>query len=280
MLVLALLACENPISNAVLLADEAFATALPGAERLGLPANLRALPLSGDEPLLDEAAAAAAGFEPLLTPLVTAGEVLRSTTPSERGPTHRLYEPLALSSPEGAARPTYWVRATLTRAGDAGAILWTLEGAPTADGPWSTLGSGRHEPDGTGSLTWDLATLDAIVGGIPGDELRITYDDHGIEEGRTVEFTFPPRLDFPLYYAFYADAGFSFTRRMPLADTHPYPTLVTLVVLPDGRGLAEGLWVRDDVEYPFFLCWDTTGDRVHADGALPPMGSSADCPAL
>lgn len=280
MLLTALFACENPISNAVFEADSDFAAALPGAVRLGLPARLRDLPEGGDELLLPEARAAAGEIEPLITSVVALGEVLRTTDPTERSPTHRLFAPRTLTAPAGSSVPTYWIRADLTRAAEDADIDWTVEAAVSADGPWTRLAWGQHAPDGLGELTWDAPVLSALVGdGGTYEALTVTYDEGASRDERTVELEFPPTLGPATFYAFVGDSGFGFSRPMDLTGEGPTPAGVTLVVLPDGAGRAEGARLQGLEEVPFTTCWDSAGVRVYGSGGagFPASGDAGAC---
>lgn len=279
-MLLFLLACNNPISNAAITADEDFLEALPGSNRLAFPQHFRERPTGGDEEFLEVAGRAADDLDALLAPFVFVGDVLRSTEPSERSASHRLFDARTISSPDGALQPSWWVRANLTRAGEFADILWTIEGALAPEGPWTTLAQGRHATDGVGSMTWYAPEMATLLGiDVPVDRLEVDYTDARDGSPREVVLRLPEAYGFPVEYAFYDEVGFQF----PLEDAlgTEAPAILVMVNLPDRRGRVDGVLFLDE-ERPFTTCWDASGDRVYASGTagLPEIGTEGACPTL
>ena len=278
MLLLALLACDSPISNELFEADEAFLAALPRASRTGLPGRLRALPEGGDEPVLEAARAATARLEPLVTTMTHLGEVLRNTPPDGRSPTHRTFDARPVSLPDGP--DPFQLRADLVRVDEDSELTWTLEAAPSAEGPWSVLARGLHTPDGNGAFTWDAPVLADLRGHeAVYDVATVSYEDPGRADQRVVRIDFPVGLDLPESYALHGEQGLSFVASLDLDGLAPLPSLVTVGLLDEGRGRAEGVQLEGETERAFTTCWNAAGDRVYASGeGLASEGQADACP--
>lgn len=276
MLLFAMLACENPISNELFEADETFLVALPGTGRTGFPANLRALPVA-DDPLLVATRSAAERLEPLLARVNHVGETLRSTSPDERSPTHRTFAARPITLPERL--DPFYVRADLVRADADSEVVWSIDAATDQEGPWETIARGVHEPDGSGTATWH----DGLIASVSGtssdyDDLTIAYDDPGPAEQRAVELTFAVGLGLPEAYSFEGDEAFGFFGVVDLGSVGPLPSFIATWSASDGRGRAEGIQLLDEAERPFVVCWDATGARVFAEGeGIEATGSAASC---
>lgn len=282
-MLLLLLACDNPISNAVFMADRDFLDALPGPDRMGFPANLRGL-TAGDEPLLAYAGQAANDLLPVTASMITIGDIFRSTEPIERTPTSRRYaaRPITLEGSE----TTWWMRADLTRAADAAPIQWVIEGAIEEDGPWRAVAEGRHGADGVGSFTWFtpvVAELSSTGGNHPLADVE--YLDSNRDGLREVSFTFPAPFVLPATFGFVGDVGFAFTGAFDFAaagNDAPVALYAIVFALPDHSGFSEGFIFQDEAEMAFKTCWDEGGNRTYAGGppVVEPTGDESLCAAL
>jgi hypothetical protein len=285
MLLALLLACDNPISNAVFLADEDFLAALPGPSRLGFPANLRSLDTT-DEPILAFAGEAARDLEPVIETMALVGEVFRSAPPAERTPTSRRYDPRAITLP--GTSQTWWMRADLGRATEEAPITWALEAAPTEQGPWTSFATGRHASDGVGEFEWDNPVIASHAGtddAPPPVEVR--YEDVNTDGLREVELTFEATFVLPVTYTFVGPFAFGFTGAFDYAGTgepeDALPTWAMVVALESGAGRSEGALFTEGREETFVTCWDASGQRVFAGGSPlvgAPMGDESACPSL
>ncbi|MCB9679546.1 MAG: hypothetical protein H6737_30855 [Alphaproteobacteria bacterium] len=281
-LALALLGCENPISNELFYADEEFLAVLPSQSRLGfssLYANTAVQP--GDDPLLVAGFDAAAELDEALTIVTTVGDVLRSTPPLERSDTHRTWGERSIAAPDDVPTDLWWIRATIVRAAPGADFTWTIEGAPSADGPWEIVGSGRHDPDGIGTVHWDFAAMGAALGVEVAGELEADYDETGAD--REVAFTLPPPagIGLPAQYHLAGRTVFGWTGELALTtDAEAWPGAAQIFLDESHAGRGHGIVQRPDGEVAFQTCWNAEGAQVFSLGDVdfPAVGAPADCP--
>lgn len=282
MWVLGLLACQNPITNAVFYEDEAFLSALPSADRVGFSSHFAGLAPGPDaDPLLLHALAEAEALDPLLSLTTGVADVLRSTTPAERSSTHRSWSARALAAPPDAAVDTWWIRADIVRADEVSDAIWTVEGAPGADGPWGELGRGRQEPGGAASYVWDLALTGDLLGQDLGVEMDVELaQDDGDPARREVSVRFPASLAIPREYALQGREGFGWTGWLDLGGSGPEPGVGQVILLADHSGRGQAIVLRDEGEVGWGSCWLADGRTSWAQGDaedLPAGGDPSTC---
>ncbi|MEZ4319527.1 MAG: hypothetical protein R3F61_18570 [Myxococcota bacterium] len=278
---LALAGCANPISNELFNADEEFLSVLPSQQRIGFVGPFANITLQPeDDPVLVEAFDIAEDLDALLTLVTTVADVLRSTEPSERSDTHRTWSPRSMATPEGAPADLWWIRATIARSARGADFTWSIDGATSADGPWTVLGSGRHDPDGLGTLHWDYAAAGELLAVDLPAEMDVDYDETAAD--RDVQISIQPAdIALPMQFAFAGRSVFGWTGDFALTeDGATWPGAARVLLLDDHSGRGEGVLQRPDGEVAFATCWNATGLQVWSEGGadIPVVGVPADCP--
>jgi hypothetical protein len=263
-------------------ADEEFLAALPSGDRVGFSSHYAGRVVGPDtDPLLTAALGEAAQLDPRISLVTGVMDVLRSTEPAERSETHRIWSARSLAAPAGASADSWWIRADLVRSAQGADILWTLEGAEGPDGPWTTVGVGRHDPTGVGEFTWNLAATDALVGRDFGDVLEVDYEDPSADLGvRSATMRLPAAFGGGQEFLLVGDEHFAWTGDFVVVpDGSEEPGGARIALSMDGSGRGEGEVVRDGAPQAFASCWGPAGERVWSDGGdgLPAVGDVGAC---
>ncbi len=271
-------ACGAPISNDVLYEDGVFVAALPDADRLSAPERLR-LAVVGDAMLLASAVEAAAASDERTSLLVAAGAGLANAAPDTRSDTVRSWEAVAVAARLGESTVTFYARSTVAEPVDGGDLDWTLDIAPSPDGPWTPFASGTHDPDGSGILSWDL--------GAQNEALQIVGEAEAVD-GAYVSLA-PRQVDLV------TTALSGATNRVQMSgpdaltwsdawvvtsDDTPWPGTATATASSLGLGgSATGVVVTDTNDVSFTTCWDAAGNTVWLSGGAEVLavGDPADC---
>ena len=270
-LLLALAACNNPLSNDVFYADDAFLDALPDADRIGFSSALTRYPRGGVDPVLGAMAIEAEHLNPSITLVIGVTNVLSNSSPDERGDTFRHWAARAVSTPSGAERELYFMRADIAQSTPDSDFTWQIEGAVEEDGPWQVLGSGRHDPDGSGVFTWDLSMTSELVGADPIGTLDATYD--GRDDSRVTEFDIRANLVTTRTYSFVGGNQFTWVGEVQLGD-EPVEGAGRVFVQADGAGRGLLTVYPDGTEQLQEGCWGINGETQFANGTL--IGASGD----
>lgn len=273
--VLCLVACNNPLSNDIFYADDAFLDALPDTDRIGFSQPLTRYPRQGTDPVLRAMATEAEHLDPSITLLIGVTNILVNSRPSDRGDNYRHWDARAVSTPAGSTRELWFLRADIARSSAESDFTWQIEGAPEEGGPWQVVGSGRHDPDGAGSFSWDLAGTAALVGSPVIGTLDAVYT--GTHADRETEFDIQASALSTRSYAFVGANVFAWVGEVQLPEQRVEGAGMVFAQ-PDGSGRGQLTVYLDGAEQVQEGCWGINGETRYAAGSLTEaVGQPSNC---
>ncbi len=286
-------ACANPITNLPFYEDAAYVAALPSETRFGVPTQVR-LARVGTSKLLADAVAASADMQDHVETVLRSGEVLRSAEPDERTDVARSWDGVQVAGDLDGERFTWWARGEVVRIQEGGDVTWAIDVAPDPDGPWSPVGSGRHDPSGYGTADWDLQTVVELLAAQASTgaevesvgQLALDYEDDF--EGSGVRAVTIEHSDGPdLLDQWTAIGPVALAWFGPNTLSEPERAGAFQIYTDDGGGWGLGELYDDDATLDLITCWSPVGDTVYASGSLldegngavlSATGSESDCP--
>ncbi len=272
-------ACGDPISNQVLYEDALFLGALPSPERLAPPAEIRGARV-GTSAILARAVAEAAGIEGVAEVVGATGNALRDEPPDVRGQAVRRWDGVSAVVRIDGSSSELQVRGEILQPANADVLDWTIDVAPTPDGPWTRVGEGTHNADGTGSFAWEIrqhAELLGISDEVP-DRLVIDYVDPARDRQRELSLD-DGDVEFGGSWQVVGENFLVWFGAVELVQGgDPVPGAAQVLHLPDAGGRASGGVITADGEDPFDVCWDANGnDTWLQGGGQPTVGDDATC---
>lgn len=288
-LLLLLSACGDPISNQVLYEDELFLSALPSAERVAPPSEVR-LARVGTSAILESAVGEAAAIEGIGTILGGAGDALRDQVPDERTDSVRRWTtPIStavkITTEQGEQTVIYLVRGDIVQPAGANVLDWTIEAAVEGTNTWIPIATGTHSRNdneiGQGELTWQIADHAAIIEAVDEvpDHLAITYFDGSETKPRELSID-DETLELGGTWQVGGDNLLIWLGAMTLVTGEaPVVGGVQVFHIADTGGRATGTWITATTgEEEFDICWDANGNDRYVSGVgLPTVGNDADC---
>jgi hypothetical protein len=290
---LVLIACGEPISNAVFYEDAAFLAAIPSFENHGVayPALPEDDTASLDTDLRQQSADVAGFVNASLGDLMALSDFLRVEEPSLREDDLRSWGPSSLGS---GTRSLLLV--DIIRSGE-GQYDWAFMLSETSSGPWDDFFRGTHYAgatvaEGDGSFEADLGLLAAALDGEREGSLRMSYDHR---DGTSLRLALDgyralakePLLDARFGYDTYASGGADFQYSLESETLLEGPLRERAGVR--SRWNAEGALRADsllsggelgDEEYSLSQCFDEAGVLVYqgdSHAVVEPIGAEWDC---
>ena len=283
----------TPLTNLPFLEEAVFQAALPLESRLEAPLQILVAPNAVDNPLLDAAKRTAAEHQRLMEFPIEVGNRLREVTPNERSDIRRAWSPteLVVTAPPALSTSdallSAWIRAEVVRPLD-GALEATIEVASGEEGPWAVVSMGV-EDEGSGELTWDLATTSAQLGTTPPAELpgfAADYEDRGVDIGaelpvRRVDVRYDLSTGLVRNLTIVGDIALQFEGLLSVTDDERTLPGAALVVHTENGGWGRGAVFDGKGETEFEACWGPFGEILYAAGGtgIETQGVASECPA-
>ncbi len=286
-----LVACGSPISNAPFLEEARFLGALPSRERLGPPERVFLAPNS-DNAVLDAAKRSATEYDELVTLPILVGDRLRGVVPTQRTDIRRAWDPTELlldlseALPPGAGQGSLaaWVQGVveIPASGD---LQLEIELALAQEGPWERVATGTYDGSSAGTLSWDLAASASalkLAPSVPLAQLDVTFDDLAQEEQaeRQLDVAYGHTASIAQLWVIVSDSVLGFSGLLQVTeDGALLPGGATVVHTPYG-GWGLGTVLTASGELAFETCWSEVGLTVYAGGdeGVRRSGSRDACP--
>jgi hypothetical protein len=265
LLLIALVGCGDPISNALFYEDADFLAALPERDRLAAPQILLTSTV-GNSAIHATGVEQAQGIVPLLDPLAITGEAFRTTSPSVRTDDFRSWDATPIVREDGAQ---WWARAEINRPAE-GPFTWNIDYAPERDGPWTPTAVGQQEAPNTGVFQYTFFDEDVerVFQG------RYGEDADGISS-LELSLGLGPFVG-DLYWGISGDGSITWTGLLDIGGEEDVASAAQVAQTLTG-GRAEAFSLADNT---LFLaeCWDVTGRVVWSfDSVLGETGREASC---
>lgn len=262
--------CGEPISNAWFFTGDEITAALPSGSRLTPPVAFLS---AGDvpDPVFASAIRTAVDLDDVLVIPASAGEVLASTTPDTLSDDERIWDPLVMAFSDEGSVVTAWIAGSVVSPVN-GNPQWTMQGASSSSGAFTTLGSGHHEPEAAqGSFEWSVSLASLLLGRDTEGTIAVDYTDEPrrvVVEGLGLE------------PAAFTDHEITWSDNLELTeDSLQWPVYATAWHVETEGGGASGVVTTDATTLAFTSCWDAAGNTVYLGGdeGVLQLGAASAC---